>query len=220
MVAPLESSVNCQAVMTDITLCQQHRQGKAALEELVKRHGGLARTWARRFSRVEQCCSQEDLFQECQRGLMDAAGHFDPSRGAFTTVACIWMKKRCLAFIEKAKQFGSQSDKLGDVAGNEDGDKDYSHLAKHFHVVERLQKLQAISPADVEILRIVCSPMDLQDEMIKPLFAGWWRQAKRGAISRVAKAMAAAKASGKLRVKARGRGKLPQRLEIQGAIWS
>lgn len=186
---------------SDIELCKRHRAGKVALDALVRRHGGLARTWARRFSREEQCCSQEDLFQECQRGLMDAAGHFDPERGAFSTVASIWMKKRCLAFIEKAKQFGSQSDSLGDAVENDGSGRDHSHLAKHFGIVDKLYQKQAISQTDVTILRIVCSPLESQDEMLRPLVASWWKQAKQAALSRVAKAMQVS------------------RLEIQQEMW-
>lgn len=144
---------------------------------------------------------------------MDAAGHFDPERGAFSTVACIWMKKRCLAFIQKAKQFGSQSDSLGEKIEEDTSGKDYSYLGEHFHVIEKLYKLGWINLTDHEVMKAVCSSMEEQDEILKPLVATWWRGQKRNTLSRVAKAME------EYRLQAK-RGRIPSKLEIQQEMWA
>lgn len=196
---------------TDTELCRQVQIGKTALSQLIERHGGLARKWANKYSRQEQCCTTEDLFQECRRGLIDAANHFDPKRGAFSTCATLWMKKRALAFIDRAKQFGAQSDNLNEVP-EEDSNKDYSFLLPHFNQVMRLYRAGRISLLDKEVMLAICSPQEQQEEILKPVWAVWWRQAKRRALKRVALQM---------KTYRRGRrGKIMRNLEIQQEMWA
>lgn len=174
--------------LTDIELCIRHREGKEAMGVIVARHGGLARSWASRMKREGQCCSQDDLVQEARRGLIDAAEHFDPERGAFSTVASLWIKKRIFALIEKAKQFGGQNDTINEQVGEERAGVDRSHLIAQFDRVEKLFHLGWIDERDVEIMRAICSPLSEQDEAVKPLFARWWKGAQRATLKKVADA--------------------------------
>lgn len=198
--------------MDDFALCTMHREGKKALEKMVLKHGGLARTWARRYCRQDQCCTEDDLFQEARRGLIDAVEHWQPERGAFSTVASIWIRKRCLAFIEKAKSVGLQSDTMNDHAECAYESKDYSHLRQHFHMIERLQEKGWISDQDKQAMEVICSPLEEQDELMKPLVAEWWRGAKRNVLNRVAKAM---------KEQQEKQGKIKAlRVEVQGRMWA
>lgn len=199
--------------MDDYAACVKHREGKESLQQLVIKHGGLARTWARKYCRQDQCCTEEDLFQEARRGLIDAVEHWQPERGAFSTVASIWIRKRCLAFIQKAKSVGLQSDCMNDHASHEMTSKDYSHLQKHFHVIEKLHQNGWISDQDREAMKVLCAPMDDQDELMKPLIASWWSKQKRGALNRVAKAMREFQ-------ERKGTIKQVQRVEIQRRMWA
>lgn len=186
---------------SDHKLCIQHRQGKKAMSILVERHGGWARKYAYRFSRQEQCCQKDDLFQEARRGLIDAAEHFDPKRGAFTTCASIWIKKRCLAFIDKAKQFGAQSDSLNQVVEGEGPERDYSFLMPHFGRIMKLYHSGVISQTDKEIMRAIISPLDQQEEILKPVWARWWRDAKKRTMQRMAKNLKAFQTKRKGKIK-------------------
>ena len=201
---------------SDIELCLRHRAGKDAMTELLLRHGGLARSWAARLKREGQCCSHDDLVQEARRGLIDAAGHFDPSRGAFSTVASLWIRKRILAHIEKVKQFSNgQSDVIAEQVGEERTGTDRSHLINEFDRIEKLYRLGWIDERDVLIMRAICSPLSEQDEVLKPLFAAWWKQAQRNTLRRVAEAV-----RGYQENKARiGRGKIMQDMEMQREMW-
>lgn len=200
---------------TDIELCLRHRAGKDAMTELLLRHGGLARSWAARLKREGQCCSHDDLVQEARRGLIDAAGHFDPSRGAFSTVASLWIRKRILAHIEKVKQFGGQHDVIAEQVGEERTGTDRSHLLGEFDRIEKLYRLGWIDERDVLIMRAICSPLSEQDEVLTPLFAAWWKQAQRNTLRRVAEAV-----RGYQENKARiGRGKIMQDMEMQREMW-
>lgn len=201
---------------SDIELCLRHRAGKDAMTELLLRHGGLARSWAARLKREGQCCSHDDLVQEARRGLIDAAGHFDPSRGAFSTVASLWIRKRILAHIEKVKQFSNgQSDVIAEQVGEERTGTDRSHLINEFDRIEKLYRLGWIDERDVLIMRAICSPLSEQDEIVKPLFAGWWKQAQRNTLRRVAEAV-----RGYQEHKAQvGKGKILHDLEMQREMW-
>jgi RNA polymerase sigma factor (sigma-70 family) len=201
---------------TDIELCLLHRAGKEAMTEILARHGGLARAWAARLKREGQCCSHDDLVQEARRGLIDAAGHFDPARGAFSTVASLWIRKRILAHIEKVKQFSNgQSDVIAEQVGEERTGTDRSHLINEFDRIEKLYRLGWIDERDVLIMRAICSPLSEQDEVLKPLFAAWWKQAQRNTLRRVAEAV-----RGYQENKARiGRGKIMQDMEMQREMW-
>ena len=172
---------------SDYELCQRHKSGKAAMSQLITRHAGLARTWARRMQRREQCCSIEDLNQEANRGLIDAAEHFDPGRGAFSTCASLWIRKRIFAIIEKAKQFGPQVEEL-EPEDKGRTQKDYSPLLKSFSQIEKLHKAGLIDDFDLTKMRAICSPLDIQDELLRPIFAAWWHQAKSRTLLRVARA--------------------------------
>lgn len=201
---------------TDIELCLLHRAGKEAMTEILARHGGLARSWAARLKREGQCCSHDDLVQEARRGLIDAAGHFDPTRGAFSTVASLWIRKRILAHIEKVKQFSNgQSEVMAEVIGEERAGTDRSHLINEFDRIEKLYRLGWIDERDVMIMRAICSPLSEQDEIVKPLFAGWWKQAQRNTLRRVAEAV-----RGYQEHKAQvGKGKILHDLEMQREMW-
>lgn len=201
---------------SDIELCLRHRAGKDAMTELLARHGGLARSWAARLKREGQCCSHDDLVQEARRGLIDAACHFDPSRGAFSTVASLWIRKRILAHIEKVRQFSNgQSDVIAEVIGEERTGTDRSHLINEFDKVEKLYRLGWIDERDVVIMRAICSPLSEQDEIVKPLFAGWWKQAQRNTLRRVADAVRGYQEN-KERI---GKGKIMRDLEMQREMW-
>jgi len=201
---------------TDIELCIRHRAGKDAMTELLLRHGGLARSWAARLKREGQCCSHDDLVQEARRGLIDAAGHFDPSRGAFSTVASLWIRKRILAHIEKVKQFSNgQSDVIAEQVGEERTGTDRSHLINEFDRIEKLYRLGWIDERDVLIMRAICSPLSEQDEVLKPLFAAWWKQAQRNTLRRVAEAVRGYK-NHKVKI---GGGKITEELEMQREMW-
>jgi len=156
---------------------------------IVARHGGLARSWASRMKREGQCCSQDDLVQEARRGLIDAAEHFDPERGAFSTVASLWIKKRIFALIEKAKQFGGGNDTINEQVGEERVGVDRSYLLDEFDQIEKLYHLGWIDERDVTIMRAICSPISEQDEAVKPLFAAWWKGAQRATLKKVADAV-------------------------------
>lgn len=200
---------------SDIELCLRHRAGKDAMTELLLRHGGLARSWAARLKREGQCCSHDDLVQEARRGLIDAAGHFDPSRGAFSTVASLWIRKRILAHIEKVKQFGGQHDVIAEQVGEERTGTDRSHLINEFDRIEKLYRLGWIDERDVLIMRAICSPLSEQDEVLKPLFAAWWKQAQRNTLRRVAEAVRGYK-NHKVKI---GGGKITEELEMQREMW-
>lgn len=200
---------------SDIELCLRHRAGKDAMTELLLRHGGLARSWAARLKREGQCCSHDDLVQEARRGLIDAAGHFDPSRGAFSTVASLWIRKRILAHIEKVKQFGGQHDVIAEQVGEERTGTDRSHLLGEFDRIEKLYRLGWIDERDVLIMRAICSPLSEQDEVLKPLFAAWWKQAQRNTLRRVAEAVRGYK-DHKAKL---GGGKITEELEMQREMW-
>ena len=201
---------------SDIELCLRHRAGKDAMTELLLRHGGLARSWAARLKREGQCCSHDDLVQEARRGLIDAAGHFDPSRGAFSTVASLWIRKRILAHIEKVKQFSNgQSDVIAEQVGEERTGTDRSHLINEFDRIEKLYRLGWIDERDVLIMRAICSPLSEQDEVLKPLFAAWWKQAQRNTLRRVAEAVRGYK-NHKVKI---GGGKITEELEMQREMW-
>ena len=201
---------------SDIELCLRHRAGKDAMTELLLRHGGLARSWAARLKREGQCCSHDDLVQEARRGLIDAAGHFDPARGAFSTVASLWIRKRILAHIEKVKQFSNgQSDVIAEQVGEERTGTDRSHLINEFDRIEKLYRLGWIDERDVLIMRAICSPLSEQDEVLKPLFAAWWKQAQRNTLRRVAEAVRGYK-NHKAKL---GGGKITEELEMQREMW-
>lgn len=172
-----------------IRLAQAYQKGQRALAELMGLHGGLARTWAMRFYRSEQCSTIDDLLQEARRGLIDAIGHYDPQRGAFSTVAVIWMRKRLLAHSEKAKQFGTQVDSFDEqVAVDSRPVRDYSILQKKAGRITRLANQGTISTRDALILRSIIATDEERDEILKPLFAHWHRQSVVRILARVRKA--------------------------------
>lgn len=198
--------------VSDIDLCRQHRAGQEALSQLIEKHGGWARTWAKRFKRQEQCCQEDDLLQEARRGLIDAAKHFDPKRGAFTTCASVWIKKRVLAFIDRARQFGAQSDNLHETVDDQPVNHDYSYLKPHFDSrIMKLYRQGKISLVDKEIMRAICAPLNEQEEILKPLWAAWWKQAKRRTMNRIAEQVRSESP--------RKRGKILRNLEVQQEMW-
>jgi RNA polymerase sigma-32 factor len=63
---------------------------RGARDRLIEAHLPLAAKFAKRYDRI---CSAEDLTQEAFVGLIKAADHFDPTRGArFATCAMYWIK--------------------------------------------------------------------------------------------------------------------------------
>lgn len=232
---------------SDHVLCQTHQAGKEAMAQLVVRHGGLVRMWAKRLYRREQCCTLDDLVQEGRRGLIDAAEHFDPARGSFSTCASLWIRKRMFALIEKAWQLGPQVEamegvedrvdvvgrlrggKVGDVlavaddsefdmVGGDDDEitpparaRDNSHLLKHFDQIEALHQRGLIDEWDLAKMRAICSPVDAQEEILKPVFALWWQRTQRATLHKVAEVVARNTAAG-------GSGKIG--VSIQREMWS
>ncbi len=200
---------------SDIELCLRHRAGKEAMAEILARHGGLARSWAARMKREGQCCSHDDLVQEARRGLIDAAGHFDPERGAFSTVASLWIRKRIFALIEKAKQFGGNHDVIDEQIGEDRSGTDRSHLINEFDKIEKLFRLGWIDERDVLVMRAICSPLSEQDEVLKPLLAQWWKVAQRNTLRRVADAVKGYQEHKRLAKS----GKIMSDLEMQREMW-
>ncbi len=168
-----------------IRLSKSYQKGQRALTQLIEIHGGLARTIAMRFRRKEQCCTLDDLVQEARRGLIDGAGHYDPARGAFSTVASIWIRKRILAHIEKTWQLGPQVDDLDTSPASEPTQRVFSvDKSKAAARIKRLQKRGVLNETDVAVIQAAMGTDEEREALLRPIFASWYRDKIRAVISK------------------------------------
>jgi len=187
----------------DYLLCLNHREGQDALDKLIKRHAGLARKWAKKFITRYSGCTIEDLVQECNYGIIDAARRYDPAKGGFTTYATQWMRKRCLLLVDtRLKNTSTGYDQLHDhlpqiVSDKEDfiehcdscGQLMIDHECRSnsdwMQSINQLYLKQLIDDRTLAIMKVICGTTEERQTTFRLLMADWWKSTKAKAIRMV-----------------------------------
>ncbi len=174
----------------DIDLCLAFRRGQDALATILDRHKGLAFAYSRRLynrhaNPKRLGCDEHDLLQEAHHGIMDAIRGWNPKKGSFSNYCHIWMKKRCLAFLDRCQPLNAGE--MGEIHAREPRiPNDY---AKRLPDLKPLVDEGLISQEDYRIMQAICAPQNAQEEEMQRMFATWWQGRRKAVLARVAVAV-------------------------------